>query len=421
MRSLPRPRPLPLAAAVLALAAVPAVPAVAVGAPADHRPDHRPDGERPAAAPTLLARATLSATLYLPGPPSGAALGSAPINGVTPPFPGQPIPGFSGVLATRGGDVLGLADNGFGSKANSADYLLQLDRVRPRWRTRAGGEGSVRVIAPIRLSDPARRVPFPIVREGRQLTGADFDIESLQPGRAGSFWIGDEFGPYLLQVDGRGRLLRAPIPLPGVRSPQSAEVAAGAPATLPASGGFEAMAALPGGRTLLPITEKALTGDGDQQRRLIHEFDVRRARYTGRTWSYRTELPTTLVADAQALDRQRLLVLERDDFEGAKALVKKLFVVDLRRTNPDGSLVKTEVADLLRLRDPGVTVATPGSFGLGDPFSFALQSVESVLPLGGGRVLVANDNNFPFSNGRVAGRPDDTELIVVDVPALRER
>lgn len=418
----PVPRSLPLAAAALALLALPVAATADRGhgrSPADGPGAARPDrGDR---APTLLARATLSATLYLPGPASGAALGSAPINGVTPPFPGQPIPGFSGVLVERDGDVLGLADNGFGSKANSADYLLQVDRVRPRWRTRFGGDGSVRVIEPIRLSDPFRKVPFPITRDDRQLTGADFDIESIQPGRRGTFWIGDEFGPYLLQVDGRGRLLRAPIPLPGVKSPQSAELAPGESPTLPASGGFEAMAELPGGRTLLPITEKALIGDGDPQRRLIHEFDVRTGRYSGRTWTYRTDLPTTLVADAQALDRHRLLVLERDDFEGAKALVKKLYVVDLRRTAPDGSLVKTEVADLLRLRDPGVTAATAGVFGLGDPFSFALQSVESVLPLGGGRVLVANDNNFPFSNGRTTGKPDDTELIVVDVPGLRGR
>jgi hypothetical protein len=32
---------------------------------------------------------------------------------------------------------------------------------------------------------------------------------------------------------------------------------------------------------------------------------------------------------------------------------------------------------------------------------------------------VLNDNNFPGSAGRFPGRPDDTEGIVVDVPALR--
>jgi hypothetical protein len=43
------------------------------------------------------------------------------------------------------------------------------------------------------------------------------------------------------------------------------------------------------------------------------------------------------------------------------------------------------------------------------------------LPLHGDRVLVANDNNFPGDDSRIAGRPDDTELITVDVPGLRDR
>src|SRR5690349_544941 len=54
-------------------------------------------------APTLTARSTLPATLFLPGPTSGAALGTTPVNGVTPPFAGQPIPGFSGILRRNDG------------------------------------------------------------------------------------------------------------------------------------------------------------------------------------------------------------------------------------------------------------------------------------------------------------------------------
>jgi glycerophosphoryl diester phosphodiesterase len=56
-----------------------------------------PAGVRPA----LLARAILPADAYQPGPPSGAAI--AADNGVTPPFPAQPIPGFSAVLRANDG------------------------------------------------------------------------------------------------------------------------------------------------------------------------------------------------------------------------------------------------------------------------------------------------------------------------------
>ena len=50
---------------------------------------------RPATEPQLVARAVLAADTFAGGPPSGAALGTAPINGRTPPFPGQPVQGFS--------------------------------------------------------------------------------------------------------------------------------------------------------------------------------------------------------------------------------------------------------------------------------------------------------------------------------------
>jgi glycerophosphoryl diester phosphodiesterase len=405
----------------IAAASVLAVPAAALAHGGGHGHGGHPQTPAPAKAPTLLARATLSATTYLPGPVSGTALAPTTVNGVTPPFPGQPIPGFSGVLTERDGTVLGLPDNGFGAKTNSADFLLAIHRVTPAWRTAKGGAGTIAVRSTIALRDPDHKVPFALTREDRRLTGADFDIESIQRGDRGSFWIGDEFGPYLLHVDGSGKVLQAPIPLPGVKSPQSPDLAAGETPNLPASGGFEAMAALPDGRTLLPITEKAVTTEPDQTRHAVNEFDTRRSRYTGRTWTYRTERADTFPADAQAIDDHRLLVLERDNFGGPQAQIKRLYVVDLRVKAADGSLVKTQVADLLDLQNPGVTTELPGTYGLGQPFKFPFVSVESVLPLGGGRVLVANDNNFPGDAGRQPGKADDTELIQIDVPALRGR
>ncbi|HEY0398944.1 MAG TPA: glycerophosphodiester phosphodiesterase, partial [Acidimicrobiia bacterium] len=78
--------------------------------------------------PTLTARATLSADHLAPGPPSGAQ--ATPANGRTGPFGGQVIPGFSGVVANDDGTYWAMPDNGFGAKANSADFLLRLYLVR---------------------------------------------------------------------------------------------------------------------------------------------------------------------------------------------------------------------------------------------------------------------------------------------------
>ncbi len=400
------------------------VAAVPTAIPAGAAPAHG------AGTVTLQSRALLSATAYQPGPVSGTQLDPAPVNGVSAPFPGQPIPGFSAVIPAEAGDrsgrrLLAMPDNGFGAKTNSADFLLRAYVIEPRYRTARGGAGTVKVRATISFRDPNHRVPFPIVNEhtrDRLLTGADFDIESLQRDARGDLWVGDEFGPYLLRLDRTGRVLQAPIPLPdGTKSPQSPDLKPGEPATLPASKGFEAMAVSRDGWTLYPILEGAKTADPDQRRRIVYEFDVRRNRYTDRTWSFRVDSPELVVGDAALLDGKRLVLIERDNAEGVDARVKRLVVTDLEKADAVGTLPRRTVADLLRIADPrGVSLpARPGEFGVGPAFSFPMQSVETVLPLTGDRVLVANDNNFPGNDGRILGRPDDTELIELTIPHLR--
>ena len=189
-------------------------------------------------APQLRGRALLPATAYQPGPVSGTQLPPTPVNGVTPPFPGQPVPGFSAVIPAVPGDtsgrlLLAMPDNGFGAKTNSADFLLRAYLIEPRYRTgaRHGGTGGVQVRGFLRFRDPDRRVPFPIVNGDtpqRLLTGADLDIESLARDARGDLWIGDEFGPYLIRTDRTGKVLQAPIPLPdGTKSPQSPDLRPG--------------------------------------------------------------------------------------------------------------------------------------------------------------------------------------------------
>jgi hypothetical protein len=379
-------------------------------------------GASDASEPTLLARAILPSDAYQPGPPSGAAV--APNNGVTPPFPGQPIPGFSAVLDAGHGEFWGMPDNGYGAKTNSVDFLLRLYRIRPDFETATGGSGTVAVLGFLQLRDPDGRIPFALTRSDRVLTGADFDLEAVRRAKDGTFWFGEEFGPFLLHTDSTGKVLEAPIPLPGVQSPQNPFLGSGT-ANLPASRGFEPLALSIDGKTLYPMLEGALVGDPDPRRRIVNEFDLGEGEYTGRTWWYRTDtaFPSAVIGDMTALDEHRFVLIERDDFQGAEAQQKKIYLVDLRRVDADGYLEKRLVLDLLRIGDPnGISLpARPGEFGVGDPFSFPLQSVESLEVLGGERLLIANDNNYPGSDGRwiARDRPDDTELIVVRVPALR--
>jgi hypothetical protein len=344
---------------------------------------------------------------------------------VTPPFPGQPIPGFSAVLDAGHGEFWAMPDNGYGAKTNSSDFLLCVYRIRPDFETARGGSGAVEVLGFIQLRDPGGKVPFELSRADRLLTGADFDIESVRRANDGSFWFGEEFGPFLLHTDATGRVLEAPIALPGVRSPQNPFLPDPDAWTLRASRGFEGTARSIDGKTLYPMLEGALRSDREPRRRIVNEFDLRSGAYTGRTWQYRVDaaFPDAVIGDLTALDQHRFVLIERDDAQGAEARQKKVYLIDLRRLDADGFLEKRLVVDLLRIRDPDAISlpARPGEFGVGDPFSFPLQSVESVEVLGGERLLIANDNNYPSSGGRwiTRDRPDDTELIVVRTPALR--
>jgi alkaline phosphatase len=162
----------------------------------------------------LVGFASLPADTYSDGPTSGAEISA---NGRTGPFPGQPIQGFSGVQFANSNSLYFLSDNGYGSKDNSEDFLLRINRLDPNFKGRENGDGTVKVLDYIQLSDPNNKVPFQIVNEGttgRLLTGADFDVESFVFDKDGTIWVGDEFGPYLLHFDASGKLLEAPIATP---------------------------------------------------------------------------------------------------------------------------------------------------------------------------------------------------------------
>ena len=391
---------------------------IAVGTVVTATPAMAGPGRSATVDPTLVQRATLSADFIAPGPPSGAS--ATPANGRTGPFPGQIIPGFSGMVDNGDGTFWAMPDNGFGTKANSADFLLRLYLITPQWETADGGAGEIEVGRHISLRDPDRRIPFPIVHAStaeRLLTGGDFDIESVVRAPDGSFWIGEEFGPYLLHVDATGRVLAAPVEFPDGKSPAHPFLAPGEEPRVRGSRGFEAMAASADGRRLYPIVEGSFADDPLLRRRFIYEFDTRRGAYTGRRWQYETDADSNVIGDAFTVGRNRMVVIERDDFGGAPAVTKRLYQIDLRRTEAGGFLEKELVVDLLDISNPdriGVA-SSPGAYGVDDPFSFPHVSVEVAVQLRDGRILVGNDNNYPGNDARVTGAPDDTELIVLDL------
>src|SRR4051812_13342059 len=228
---------------------------------------------------SLVARPVLPAATFRAGsPPSGAFFTAQNrldtiANGVPAPptgpvFTSQPVQGISAVIPAGQGQWWALADNGYGTRDTSADWQLPIYRMDL-------GLGTTRlpqVLETIVLSDPHKYVPWKTVCDptagadlppfsfnvlpatkpaacgtdpaARLLTGFDFDPESIEIDSAGTFWIGEEFGPFLLHADRHGRLLEPPIATPGAKSPQSPtlDVLAGEQPTVAQSRGLESMA-----------------------------------------------------------------------------------------------------------------------------------------------------------------------------------
>lgn len=417
----------------------------------------------------LLERAVLPSATFAPGPTSGQfATGG---NGVVTPFINrQPVQGFSAVLPGPHEDTFYvMPDNGFGNKANSPDALLRVYNVKPDFKTgtvtpvnRFTGEELAEFTSEsfITLSDPWHRVPFVIVADGsvypgtpvgggaaipvdptiranRLLTGGDFDIESVRRAADGTLWFGDEFGPYLLHTDAKGRVLEAPIPLPNFRripsTPGGADVnpliqAVSNPqrtlaANLPDSGGFEGMALNASRTKLYALLEKAVGGDPVRERLLINEFSLAAHKYTGKTFGYLLDSPSNAIGDMTALTDTQFLIIERDGGQGDAsdprftnpARFKRIFKIDLRKADQNGNLLKEEVADLMNIYDPR-DVAGDGKAKT--VFTFPFVTIEDVLVLDNNRLLVINDNNYPGSAGREFGVPDNEEMIVIHTAPL---
>jgi len=421
-----------------------------------------------ASAAELLDRAVLPANTFSPGPTSGQFATGANGN-VLPLINKQPIQGFSAVLpGPRKGTYLVMSDNGFGAKANSPDALLRVDAVKPDFETgevkpvnRFTGEELAEFTADsfFTLRDPWKKVPWPIVADGtnypgtptgggsiavdpaikagRLLTGGDFDIESIRRAPDGTFWFGDEFGPFLVHTDAFGRVLEAPIPLPNFRGfPSTAggtEVnplvqAVSNPvrtlaANLPDSGGFEGMALSKSGTRLYALLEKAINGDALRTRLIISEFSLAQRRYTGKTFAYLMDAPGNAIGDFTALTDREYIIIERDGGQGDAAdtrftnpaRFKKIFRIDLDEVDADGNLVKEEVVDLMNIYDPR-DVAEDGRTKT--VFTFPFVTIEDVLVLDNNRLLVINDNNYPGSSGREFGVSDNNEFIVINVAPL---
>lgn len=366
-------------------------------------------------AATLIGFAVLPADTFTPGPTSGQFIEAR--NNRQPPFiDQQPVQGFSALIKDDNDSYIVLSDNGFGARNNSSDYILSIYHIDPDFRTAKGGSGNIQVSNVIRLSDPQRYLPYPAARDKDDLlTGADLDPESFRRAKDGSYWIGEEFNPSLLHFSVEGVLLAPPFKIAGLNSVGNPS---GEKANLPRSRGFEGMAISADGKRLYPMLEGPVEGAGSALN--IYTFNIEEQIFVNNnayepSFRYRLDEAASAIGDFTMYSNTAGLVLERDSEEGNKALLKKVYQVVFNKLDEDGYLLKTLVADLLKLNDPHDLNQD------GDVlFSFPFWTIEGLVVLNATTLGIVNDNNYPLGQARNSNgtQPDDNEFILIKVDPL---
>lgn len=365
--------------------------------------------------------------------------------GVRLPFLGQPLQGLSGFAMDRAGDgsIWVLTDNGFGAKLNSPDAALFFHRMTPDFAT-----GTVTVAETVFLRDPDRRVPFRIANEAteaRYLTGGDFDPESIQIVN-GEVWIGEEFGPFLIRATTDGVILGVyPTEIDGtvVKGPDTPGVQVpavpGKDFAVARSGGFEGMALQPGTGLLWAMLEKPLmTAAGEPEGTFLRvsAFDPATQKWTGQSFKFALADGATAIGDFNFIDATRALVIERDNGEGdaslkcaadpapdcfpLPALLKRIVLIDTATVDADGFVRRIGHIDLMAIADPAgmARLPTAANRDLAGVFTFPFFTIENVMRVDETHIMVANDNNLPFSTGRQLDQAASNEFILLSVPDL---
>lgn len=366
--------------------------------------------------------------------------------GVSVPFKGQPLQGHSGIKKMDDGSFWILTDNGAGAKANSPDFMLYLNHYKVDFKS-----GKFNRLNTIFLHDPDKKVPFRVVHEGtkqRYLTGSDFDPESFQFA-GGALWIGEEFGPFLIKADRKGKVLavfETQVDGKAVRSPDHPAVTTpGAPGgtvdfQVKRSKGFEGMAASKDGSKLYALLEGPVWNaeakdyeklDGKEALRVL-EFDVASEKWTGRHWKYPLEANGHAIGDFNMIDATTGLVIERDNGEGSSdkacpegqkrsdcfhdiAKFKRVYKIELSDANVGGAVRKIGYIDLLNIADPAKLARKPLNDGV---LKFPFFTIENVDVVDATHIVVGNDNNLPFSSSREPNKADDNELVLLEAGAL---
>jgi len=282
-------------------------------------------------------------------------------------------------------------------------------------------DGQVSVGEPILLHDdkgPIHGLPLPVGTVGSThemaLTddlkaiaspdGRGLDSEGLALAADGSFWLCDEYGPFLIHADAQGKILQKWGP-----EPQAGEqaVAGGLPGVIAwrqANRGFEGLALLPSGKVIAAV-QSTLDIDGKTAKTapILRLVELDPATGQTRMLAYPLEegfykkAKDAKIGDLVAVDEQTLLIIEqgKDKDKQMHNRIYKLSLqgaTDLTGVQVDGKA--PEFASLAAVTAAGVVpVQKELLLDLRD-LGWQPEKAEGLTLIDAQTLAVSNDNDF---------------------------
>jgi len=230
------------------------------------------------------------------------------------------------------------------------------------------------------------------------------DTEGITPDGKGGYWLCDEYGPFLINVDNRGRIL-------AIHGPQAAAgekaIAGGLPNVLKwrqPNRGFEGVTRMPDGRIIAAVQSTLdINGKSKKQARFTRLVSFDPA--TGKTAMYGYPVDSAAysknsdakIGDIVAIDNQHILLIEQGSTKN-DVMRNLIYKVDLSQATDLAAFDKpdayAEFDDEKTLAQRGIKLAAKTQVVDLRQLGWQQEKAEGLALIDSKTLVVANDNDF---------------------------